>query len=196
MTDVKIKLRENAKKLFIEMGYKSTGILDITNATGISVGSFYQYYKSKELLFLELLMIESKTLKNGVISKIDYDKDAVSILKDIILQLFSGARSNPILSYWYDQEFFQKIQAKLMSSPEAEAYNTYSYLLFSEVLDELKSRGKIEKTIDNEKVIAMFNALSYVDLHREDVGQEFFPELISDMTTYIFEGLIRSSDIK
>ncbi len=46
MIDKKTDLYTAAQKVFLEKGYKSTNISDITNEAGMAVGSFYKYYKS------------------------------------------------------------------------------------------------------------------------------------------------------
>ena len=50
----KMLLYETAKKLFILNGYEATTVNDICKASGISVGSFYHYYKSKDGILLAI----------------------------------------------------------------------------------------------------------------------------------------------
>lgn len=54
----KRKILEKAFELFRKNGYMDTKVEDITKALGISKGSFYTYFKTKEELLCELL--ESK----------------------------------------------------------------------------------------------------------------------------------------
>ncbi|MBR0599395.1 TetR/AcrR family transcriptional regulator [Sinanaerobacter chloroacetimidivorans] len=49
----KMELVEIAEKLFIEKGYEETSIEDILNASGLSKGGFYHYFKSKEEVLSE-----------------------------------------------------------------------------------------------------------------------------------------------
>jgi len=44
----KNELVEIAEKLFLEKGYEETSVDDILNASGLSKGGFYHYFKSKE----------------------------------------------------------------------------------------------------------------------------------------------------
>lgn len=48
-------LKETAIKVFYEKGYHSTTIKDITSEAGISVGTFYLYFKNKLVLYKYLL---------------------------------------------------------------------------------------------------------------------------------------------
>ncbi len=45
---------ERAHQVFKETGYFGTSISEVTRRCGISIGNFYQYFKNKEQVFLEL----------------------------------------------------------------------------------------------------------------------------------------------
>lgn len=45
---------ESAREVFRDMGYYQTSISEITRRCGLSIGTFYQYFKNKEQIFLEL----------------------------------------------------------------------------------------------------------------------------------------------
>lgn len=49
----KNELVEIAEKLFLEKGYEETSVDDILNASGLSKGGFYHYFKSKEEVLAE-----------------------------------------------------------------------------------------------------------------------------------------------
>jgi TetR/AcrR family transcriptional repressor of nem operon len=54
-SDAKAKIIQAAFQLFHEDGYNGTSIQDIVNAAGLPKGTFYNHFKSKELLALEIL---------------------------------------------------------------------------------------------------------------------------------------------
>src|ERR1700723_1378074 len=54
-SDAKVKLAQAAFRLFHEAGYNGSSIQDIVNAAGLPKGTFYNHFKSKELLALEIL---------------------------------------------------------------------------------------------------------------------------------------------
>lgn len=60
----KNKLIQAAARLFIKQGYHATGIQEIIDSAGISKGSFYFYFKTKQVLALEVhAYFNEKTLK-------------------------------------------------------------------------------------------------------------------------------------
>jgi AcrR family transcriptional regulator len=54
---IREKLFEVGEKVFLEKGIKKATIQEITKGAGISLGSFYNFFESKEKMFLELLDI-------------------------------------------------------------------------------------------------------------------------------------------
>jgi TetR/AcrR family transcriptional repressor of nem operon len=54
-SDAKAKIVQAAFQLFHEDGYNGTSIQDIVNAAGLPKGTFYNHFKSKELLALGIL---------------------------------------------------------------------------------------------------------------------------------------------
>lgn len=64
MTDRKILIIEKAAELFAEKGFDATSVQDITDACGISKGSFYLSFKSKDnLLFSIFEYFTNKLMK-------------------------------------------------------------------------------------------------------------------------------------
>lgn len=55
-----------AKHVFAERGYHATTIADIARQAGLSYGSIYWYYESKEALFHELMSAEAAALREHI----------------------------------------------------------------------------------------------------------------------------------
>lgn len=69
MEDKKTKIYECAKELFSNKGFKDTNVSGITKMAGIAVGSFYNYYPSKEKLFMDIFLEENEKLKKAVCNR-------------------------------------------------------------------------------------------------------------------------------
>ena len=54
MKDRKLHVIKMSHQLFIEKGFLATSIQDILNYSGISKGTFYNYFSSKNELLMEL----------------------------------------------------------------------------------------------------------------------------------------------
>lgn len=85
----KRKILEKAFELFRKNGYMDTKVEDITKALGISKGSFYTYFKTKEELLCELL----ESMKNSEMerySKIEIDENPKKTLENFIKERFKS----------------------------------------------------------------------------------------------------------
>lgn len=58
-----------AETLFYEKGYHNTSIVDITNFSGIALGTFYIYFKDKYLLYKYLLLRYSHQIRMAISSE-------------------------------------------------------------------------------------------------------------------------------
>ena len=48
-------LKQAAYDVFSRKGYKATAISEVAKQAGMAVGSFYNYYASKEVIFLAIV---------------------------------------------------------------------------------------------------------------------------------------------
>ena len=85
----KTMILEKAFELFRKNGYTDTKVEDITKKLGISKGSFYTYFKTKEELLCELLesIKESEMEKY---SKVEIDENPKKTLENFIKERFKS----------------------------------------------------------------------------------------------------------
>lgn len=51
----KLRLQKAAEELFAEKGFDGTNSKEIAKKAGVSIGSFYSYYKDKESIFIDIV---------------------------------------------------------------------------------------------------------------------------------------------
>ena len=84
-TDVKNLIIESATKYFSKFGFYKTTMDEIAKHIHKAKGVLYYYFKSKELLFNEVLKQELGTVKAELSKIVNSDKDSLFILKDYML---------------------------------------------------------------------------------------------------------------
>ena len=70
MKDRKQHVIKTAHQLFIDKGYQSTSVQDILDSSGISKGTFYNYFTSKGELLIAIfknLQLEIEKEKNEIL---------------------------------------------------------------------------------------------------------------------------------
>lgn len=136
--------------LFVDKGYSATSIQDIVDALGVTKGSFYYHYKSKEALLMdiheqyidELLMRQQAILKAAAPAK--------AKLSDIVHLLIGDMeKQGPIANvYFRELRHLKEENAKMIRAKRAEFRAQ-----IESVLSEGIGNGEFRKEL-NPKMIA------------------------------------------
>lgn len=73
MNDKKADIIECGRKLFSSKGFKDTNVAEIAKMAGIATGTFYNYYSSKDTLFMEIYLEENVKLKKNIMASLDLE---------------------------------------------------------------------------------------------------------------------------
>ncbi len=188
MEDKKKVIYDCARELFATKGYKDTGVADITQMAGCSVGTFYNYYVSKDRLFLEIMERENEALMKENLSKIDMNEEPVRLMKRFLALNNEGMLSNPILRQWYSPDVYNKIE-KLYREENVLQGMEYLYRDFLKMVSDWQRAGKMRSDISAEMIMAMFEAIIRIGYHKEEIGLKYFPQLQDLLTDFVLRGL-------
>jgi len=84
-----------ALKLFSTNGFYSTTIPDIAKAVGMSVGNFYNYFKSKDILAKELIMYISEYIGKNIREINEKEISTQEKIEQIVKMYFEMAEAHP-----------------------------------------------------------------------------------------------------
>lgn len=188
MEDKKAELFRCGKELFGSKGFKDTSVADITKMAGFAVGTFYNYYPSKEKLFMEIFIEENEALKRKLVAAVNLDDEPQQLIKKVIMLNIEGMTSNPILSQWYNRDVFEKIE-RLFREENGMRAMDFFYKDIMELIRMWQAAGKVRKDIDSELIIAMFLAIINIDTHKDEIGLQYFPQLQDYLTEFVLKGL-------
>ena len=176
---IRTQMREKGKKLFEKHGLKKTSVDEVTEAVGISKGSFYLFYGSKEELFLEILEqiekeIQTAILEFTLIPKVDARKNVSAMLKGFL----STWDDYPLLKNFSKSDFdylarkvpVKRIQQHVQS--DTEFTNNF--------IKKIKREGIIVK-VSPHVVSNLIKSLFFIGLHRQDLGEDAYEEAINVM---------------
>ncbi|WLR57171.1 TetR/AcrR family transcriptional regulator [Mesobacillus subterraneus] len=106
MNDRKRHVIEKAHQLFIEKGFQATSIQDILDYSGISKGTFYNYFSSKNQLLIDIFRTTFKKIENDrnglLLDQNPGDKDI--FINQIELQMTAN-RENKIVPLFEEVYF-------------------------------------------------------------------------------------------
>ena len=97
-----------AKEVFSAKGFKDTNISEITKQAGMAVGTFYNYYPSKEKLFMDIFLEENTRLKHECFQALDLSQDPLVVVEEMQKLNVEGIKTSPILREWYNKSVLKK----------------------------------------------------------------------------------------
>lgn len=188
MEDKKALIYECAKELFRAKGFKNTNISEITKKARMAVGTFYNYYPSKEKLFMDIFLEENTKLKQACFESLNLELDPMEVIGQMLKLNVEGTKANPILREWYNRSVFEKLE-QVYREENGVGSADFLYDSFLELITLWQKQGKMRKDIDRKMIMMIFAAIINVDTHKEEIGLEYFPELLHLMTGLIIKSL-------
>jgi AcrR family transcriptional regulator len=189
LSDKKDDIFNAARELFYSKGFKDTNVSDIAKMGGIGVGTFYSYFSSKEELFLKIYIRENENLKKRLFQSIDINDDPVTLVTKLVTQNVSEMNSNKILKEWYNRELFTKLEKYFYEQDGFKSIEDMMQSGIKEIVKKWKADGNLRNDMDDNMIIAIFNSIPYIDMHKSEIGIQFFPEILLHITEFVMKGL-------
>jgi AcrR family transcriptional regulator len=183
------KLLEKGRECFGRYGIRKTSVEDLTQAVGISKGAFYLFYASKEELFFEVLEQAEAEQRAQILSFVLQPRRSTrQNFKAMLKEAFEWWENNAFLKS-FKKEDYEMLLRRL--PPAKVAKHLQSDEGFVEtILQKWKSEG-IHFGRDVKTIAGLMKALFFVSLHKDDLGQEAYPQtmdvLIDLVTSYIIK---------
>ena len=188
--DKKEILYRCAREVFAQKGFKDTNVTDITGQAGVAAGTFYNYYSSKDRLFMEIFAEENAALKKSILEQVDTDGDPAQVMRQVIALNEQGIRNNAILREWYNRESFARIEKAFREETGLDQIG-FMYDSFLELVGQWQAQGKMRGDLSGEMIMAIFAALVNIDLHKDEIGLEYFPQVLVLISEFVMGGLTR-----
>ena len=150
--NIRKRLKELCEECWIAQGYKKTGIKSLCEKAGVSVGTFYTLYPTKEDLFFETIETIQRRLEEKIFA-INRDRRTKDGFAESMKELFKEYDSKPFL-YNVNTPDFQSFITKL---PE-ETIKKVKFDSFDFFRQAVHAAG-LELKVEESKAYGILSAL-------------------------------------
>ena len=186
--DKKQSLKQAAYNVFSNKGYKATAISEVAKQAGMAVGSFYNYYESKEEIFLDVYIEENNRIRQVIMNDIDWQGDVVELIGQLFGQSRSLISSNKILAEWYNPAISNELHS-YYSSEEGKASNPFHQFLIETFTKRMMMEGYSQEKI--QEVLEVYNLFYYIDINITEKDVPNVNQTIETLATYFVKGLFK-----
>ena len=181
------RLKEEAAKCLAQYGVRRTTVDELVKRVGIPKGTFYLFYKSKELLLFEVIQDQHEAINNelaSALSKISMNALSADTLTDLIFEFFKKTDEMPILKLLDTDEveiLVRKLPREVVAAHLQDDADTIETML---------SMFPLKKKVDVKVISAAFHAIYFATLHKADIGEEHYDEALRMMIYGIVEQML------
>ena len=186
--DKKQALKTAAYDVFSKKGYKATGISEIARQAGVAVGSFYNYYESKEAIFLDIYIDENNRVRQAMIEELDWEIDMIDLIGQLFAQSRTLVSSNKILAEWYNPAIADELHS-YYSSEEGKVANPFHQFLVKTFTNRMQAEGYSPEKI--QEILQVYNLFYYMDMH---ITENDFPDIsktVEILATNFIKGILK-----
>lgn len=163
-------IASSAKKVVLEKGYKNISVEDITNEAGIAKGSFYTYFKSKNLVIdyiLEEIIAKRKnefkldkrkslenTIKSLVRTRIKLDDEKLKenlVLVNLFRNVASLDEKTLMLLKELEKVIIERMESIILAYPKEIKIEKKDIKFYSKMLNNIISNYKTFTLFFSEK---------------------------------------------
>ncbi|MBT3584217.1 MAG: TetR/AcrR family transcriptional regulator [Halobacteriovoraceae bacterium] len=156
-SDKKDSILVEAAKKFAQWGYKKTSIDEIARAAGVAKGTVYLAVKSKDELFYQVLLRESRRWNAEISKNIDPSRPAIELLREASKTCITQIDQHPLIR---DFLFGKYSQFLLSLKSKLPALRSLSLTPIGEILKLGIKQGTFKKDLNVEQVANIL-----LDLH-------------------------------
>ncbi|HKL12329.1 MAG TPA: TetR/AcrR family transcriptional regulator [Halanaerobiales bacterium] len=148
------KIVDISIKEFAKYGYKNTTVSSIAKKAKISKGSMYQYFKSKEELYIYIFDISYRDKKRHIKNAININEleDFFSLLETLFMEAYLFSLKHPNLQKIYfdllkntNRKLKNKVLNRYKTDLENDNFNYLHYL--KQEIDKKKIKSGVDKKL-------------------------------------------------
>jgi AcrR family transcriptional regulator len=173
---IRSDLLEAGRELFAQYGLGKTTIADLTGEVGIGTSTFYQFYDSKEALYLAVLEREGEDIVRRLSEEgVNGGDDPETVVREFLRFLFDEIETNPLVRQLVVSDELRRLD-EYRTPEERAAERAEEVETIRAFTDPFVEAGAVHGD-DPELVARAVGAVPYLTLHEDDIGPDHYPEV-------------------
>lgn len=172
---IRNRLKEEAAKCLTIYGIRRTTVDELVKRVNIPKGTFYLFYKSKELLLFEVIQEQQEIINNRLyqtISAIAGTEFSAENLTDAIFEFYKMAEKMPILKL-LDLGEVELLVRKLPQETVAAHLQDDT-----DTIEKMLALLPVKKNVNIKVISSAFHAIYYATLHKAEIGEEQYDDAL------------------
>ena len=166
---IRKRLKEEAAKCLAKYGVRRTTVDEIVKRVNIPKGTFYLFYKSKELLLFDVIQEQQENVNRELYQSISGIADtefSAEKLTDVIFGFYKMTEKMLILKM-LDVNEVELLARKLPREIVEEHFQDDT-----DTIEKIFALLPVKKEVDIKVVSAAFHAIYFATLHKAEIGEE------------------------
>lgn len=173
---IRKRLKEEAAKCLAKYGVRRTTVDEIVKRVNIPKGTFYLFYKSKELLLFDVIQEQQENVNRELYQSISGIADtefSAEKLTDVIFGFYKMTEKMLILKM-LDVNEVELLARKLPREIVEEHFQDDT-----DTIEKIFALLPVKKEVDIKVVSAAFHAIYFATLHKAEIGEQYNEALYS-----------------
>ena len=173
---IKESLLQKGQEYFIRYGLKKTSVEELAKAAGISKGSFYKFFDSKEALFMAIHEELEKKIREDLLEKLENKVEPADRLRVFLKSSFLYLEEDPLLRVVFGREELGNISGIVTSEQFKEHYHQNIHFM-KELALQWQKEGIIRQ-LDIEVVSNLLASTFYIFLQKENLSDDMYFKVV------------------
>ena len=172
---IKRRLKEEAAACMATYGIRRTTVDELVKRVNIPKGTFYLFYKSKELLLFDVILEQHELVDQKLyqaVCEIAGAEFSAEKLTDVIFRFFKMAEEMPVLKLLNSDEV-ELLVRKLPPEVVAEHFGNDT-----DMIEKVFALLPVKEGVDANVFSAAFHAIYFATLHKTEIGEEQYDQAL------------------
>ena len=172
---IRKRLKEEAAACMGQYGIRRTTVDEIVKRVNIPKGTFYLFYKSKELLLFDVIQEQHELVNQKLyqaVSDLAGSEISAEKITDLVFEFFKMTENMLVLKQ-LDASEVELLVRKLPREVVEEHLQDNT-----DTIEKLFSLLPVKKEVDIKTISAAFHAIYYATLHKKEIGEDQYDQAL------------------